>query len=159
MHARAPVSLDAPARGCAGGIENSSSSNSTVTNNLFQGNSATQFGGSICDGQGKVGADHNVYWNNPDQSGPGCYQCASDNNAIVADPLLGSRADNGGPTQTYLPGLGGSVIDNGDDATCTAAPTNNVDQRGGVRPAGTHCDIGAVESNDRVFVDGFGPVI
>lgn len=142
-----------------GGIESNSSSNSTVTNNLFLGNSATQFGGSIYDAGGKVSADHNVYWNNPDLSGPGCYQCASDTNAITADPLLGSLADHGGPTQTYFPGVGSSAIDSGDDTACATLPVNNLDQRSVVRPVGTHCDIGAVESNDPVFANGFEPPI
>jgi hypothetical protein len=139
-----------------GAIESESSSVSTVTNNLFQGNSATQFGASVYDSYGgKVNADHNLYWNNPDLSGPGCIQCASDANATLADPLLGSLGDHGGPTQTYFPGLGSAAIDTGDDATCIAAPVTNVDQRGVVRPFGTHCDIGAVETDDPVFAAGF----
>jgi len=142
-----------------GAIESETSSISTVTNNLFQGNSATQFGASVYDNNGKVAADHNLYWNNPDLSGPGCYQCASDTNATLADPLLDSLGDHGGPTQTYFPGLGSAAIDTGDDATCAAAPVTNVDQRGVVRPFGTHCDIGAVESDDPVFADGFEPTI
>jgi hypothetical protein len=142
-----------------GAIEFSSSSISTVTNNLFQGNSATQFGGAIYDNNNKVNADHNLYWNNPDLSGPGCYGCVSDGNAILTDPLLGSLADNGGPTQTYVPALGSPAIDSGDDTACTTPAVNNLDQRGVMRPAGTHCDIGAVESNDQLFLDGFEPAI
>jgi hypothetical protein len=142
-----------------GAIEFSSSSISTVTNNLFQGNSATQFGAAIYDAYNKVNADHNLYGNNPDLSGPGCYGCVSDGNAILADPLLGSLADNGGPTQTYVPALGSAAIDSGDDATCAAPAVNNLDQRGVVRPAGAHCDVGAVESNDQLFLDRFEPAI
>ena len=138
-----------------GAIESESSSVSTLTNNLFQGNSATQFGASVYDVYDKIAADHNLYWNNPDLSGPGCYQCASDTNATLADPLLGSLGDHGGPTQTYFPGLGSAAIDTGDDATCAAAPVTNADQRGVMRPVGAHCDIGAVESDDPVFADGF----
>lgn len=142
-----------------GAIEFNSNSISTVTNNLFQGNSATQFGAVIYDNYNKVSADHNVYWNNPDLSGQNCYGCASDTNATLADPLLGSLADNGGPTHTYAPALGSAAIDSGDDATCAAPAVNNLDQRGVVRPAGAHCDIGAVESNDQLFLDGFDPAI
>ena len=142
-----------------GAIETDSSSASSVTNNLFQGNSATQFGGSIYDLNNKVAADHNLYWNNPDLSGPGCYQCASDTNAILADPLLDSLGDHGGPTQTFFPGLGSAAIDAGDDTTCAAAPVTNLDQRGIARPFGSQCDIGAVESDDPVFADGFEPLI
>jgi hypothetical protein len=142
-----------------GAIESESSSPGTVTNNIFQGSYATQFGGAICDASGKINADHNLYWNNPDLSGPGCYGCVTDGNAILADPLLGSLADNGGPTQTYAPALGSPAIDSADDVTCAAPAVNNLDQRGVVRPTGAHCDIGAVESNDRVFLDGFEPAI
>ena len=142
-----------------GAIESESSSLSTVTNNLFQGNSATQFGASVYDLNGKIAADHNLYWNNPDLSGPGCYQCASDTNATLADPLLGSLGDHGGPTQTYFPGLGSAAIDSGDDTTCAAAAVNNVDQRGVARPVGIHCDIGAVESDDPIFTNGFDPPV
>jgi Immune inhibitor A peptidase M6 len=143
-----------------GGIESGSSSNSTVTNNLFLANAASQFGGSINDAGGTINADHNLYWNNADMNGiPGldCDGCASNTNAITADPLLGSLANNGGPTQTYLPGVGSAAIDSGDDATCAAPPINNLDQRGVLRPVGTHCDIGSVEFNDLIFANGFDP--
>jgi hypothetical protein len=143
-----------------GGIESSSSSNSTVTNNLFLGNTASQFGGSINDADGTVSADHNLYWNNSDMNGTqgfDCDGCASNTNANTADPLLGSLANSGGPTQTYFPGPGSAAIDSGDDATCAAPPINDLDQRGVVRPVGAHCDVGAVESNDPIFANGFDP--
>ena len=145
-----------------GAIESNSSSDSTVTNNLFLGNFATEFGGSIYDTVGKVSADHNLYWNNSDTNGAQgliCDGCASNTNATTADPLLGTLANNGGPTQTYLPAAGSPAIDSGDDATCAAQPIDNLDQRGVVRPIGTHCDIGAVESNDQIFANGFEPLI
>ena len=44
-----------------------------------------------------------------------------------------------------LLGLGSPAIDAANDATCAAAPINNLDQRGVTRPRGAHCDIGAVE--------------
>ena len=60
------------------------------------------------------------------------------------NPQLGPLADNGGPTDTELPGAGSPAIDNGTNATCASH-----DQRGGARPApgGGSCDIGAVEVN------------
>jgi len=143
-----------------GAIENNSNSISTVTNSLFQGNSASQFGAAIYDFYGgKVYGEHNLYWSNNDPNGEYCSGCSIDSNIVLADPLLGSFADNGGPTQTYLPALGGAAIDSGDDATCAAPAVSNLDQRGVVRPTGAHCDIGAVENNDRVFLDGFEPAI
>lgn len=57
--------------------------------------------------------------------------------ALVAD----APADNGGATVTVLPLEGSPLI----DAIPLAACTVDADQRGEVRPAGTGCDIGAVE--------------
>jgi len=143
-----------------GAIENNSNSISTVTNSLFQGNSASQFGAAIYDFYGgKVYGEHNLYWSNNDPNGEYCSGCSIDSNIVLADPLLGSFADNGGPTQTYLPALGGAAIDSGDDTACATPAVNNLDQRGVVRPTGAHCDIGAVENNDRVFLDDFEPAI
>ena len=76
---------------------------------------------------------------------------------IDADPKLGPLQDNGGSTQTMLPGAGSSAIDHGDAATCSAAPVSGLDQRGITRPRGPACDIGAVEllTPDRIFADNF----
>lgn len=73
---------------------------------------------------------------------------------LDADPALGTLADNGGTTATFVPGTDGAAIDTGNDAVCSAAPVNGLDQRGVPRPQGPHCDIGAVE-NDGLFADGF----
>jgi hypothetical protein len=54
----------------------------------------------------------------------------------VADPLLGELEDNGGPTETMLPGAGSPAIGLGADCTGT-------DQRG--EPRGKTCTAGAVE--------------
>ena len=74
--------------------------------------------------------------------------------ASPIDPKLGPLANNGGPTQTraLLPGSPGSpAIDAGDDCvlndTCSPALgfSLTTDQRGFMRKAGAHVDIGAVE--------------
>jgi hypothetical protein len=57
----------------------------------------------------------------------------------VADPMLGALGMNGGQTPTHEPLAGSPAIDNGG----TGCPDE--DQRGNDRPAGTACDIGAVE--------------
>ncbi len=67
------------------------------------------------------------------------------------DPLLGPLLNNGGPTFTLAPGAGSPAIDGGDNAICAAAPVNNLDQRGTVRPVdgdglgAAVCDLGAYE--------------
>jgi predicted outer membrane repeat protein len=54
---------------------------------------------------------------------------------------LGALADNGGPTETIALLPGSVAIDAGNDAV-----SPGTDQRGIVRPRGTHCDVGAYES-------------
>jgi hypothetical protein len=65
---------------------------------------------------------------------------------VGVDALLGSLADNGGPTLTLLPGATSPAIDDipvGTPFLCdTTSPT---DQRGITRPQGAGCDIGSVE--------------
>ena len=55
--------------------------------------------------------------------------------------LIGSLADNGGPTLTHSLLAGSPAIDAANDAACPAT-----DQRSIARPQGAHCDIGAYES-------------
>jgi hypothetical protein len=91
---------------------------------------------TITDGGG------NLSW--PDASCPG----------INADPLLGPLANNGGLTQTMALLSGSAAIDAGSDANC-----ESTDQRGGARPQGSHCDIGAFESGAPVtYVPSFSDV-
>ena len=133
----------------------------TVTNTLFLGNTALQGWGGSIDTGGGMQADHNLYWNNADLNGTqgtNCNGCTTNTNAVTADPKLGSFANNGGPTWTFLPGVGSAALDAGDDSVCSGAPVNAVDQRGIARPQGAHCDIGAVETThpaDTIFFDGF----
>jgi hypothetical protein len=56
--------------------------------------------------------------------------------ATIADPLLGALGDNGGPTETMVPGSGSPAI--GAGSSCPAT-----DQRGDPRPGA--CTLGAVE--------------
>jgi len=61
------------------------------------------------------------------------------------NPLLGTLADNGGPTQTQALLLGSPAVDAGNDTICAASPVSNLDQRGFSRLRGAHCDIGSYE--------------
>ncbi len=78
-------------------------------------------------------------------------------NDVFADPQLGVLANNGGPTQTRLPGNSSPAINKIPSSTATGV-TNPVtttaitlcapggtDQRGNARPSGDLCDIGSVE--------------
>ncbi|HEX3872919.1 MAG TPA: choice-of-anchor Q domain-containing protein [Solirubrobacteraceae bacterium] len=64
----------------------------------------------------------------------------ADGDIQATNPQLGPLRDNGGPTDTLAPAAGSPAVDAGLDAACPAT-----DQRGAARPAGAHCDIGAVE--------------
>ncbi len=72
----------------------------------------------------------------------------------TGDPLLGTLANNSGPTQTFALLAGSKAIDAGDDTTCAASPISNIDQRGTSRLNGGHCDIGAYE-----YVDTTAPSV
>lgn len=63
---------------------------------------------------------------------------------IVADPVLGALADNGGPTKTMAVLRGSPAIDAATDCTV------NDDQRHVSRPLGAACDIGAYEFDNYV---------
>jgi hypothetical protein len=68
-------------------------------------------------------------------------------NVTPAQVNLGPLQDNGGPTDTYLPGPGSAAIDAIPPADCLrpGGMPLTTDQRGITRPQGTLCDIGAVE--------------
>jgi hypothetical protein len=68
----------------------------------------------------------------------GCLFGATD--AASADPLLAPLADNGGVTMTMALGGASPAIDAASTPGCVP-----IDQRGGPRPLGAACDIGAVE--------------
>jgi predicted outer membrane repeat protein len=66
-------------------------------------------------------------------------ECGTGPSIIVADPMLGPLASNGGPTKTHALPPGSPAIDAAVD--CTVAD----DQRHVARPLGSACDIGAFE--------------
>ena len=70
---------------------------------------------------------------------------------IVADPLLGPLADNGGPTLTHRLLSGSPALDAGSNIRNFA-----FDQRGRARGVGLAPDIGAYESGiESIFANGF----
>jgi len=109
-------------------LERSGSGSMTLKNTIV----ANTVSGANCSGTMTDGGGNLSY---PDTSCPG----------INHNPLLQNLNDNGGPTFTMLLSRGSPAIDAANDATCAAAPINNLDQRGVKRPQGAHCDIGAVE--------------
>ncbi len=73
---------------------------------------------------------------------------AGPGDVVIADPMLGPLANNGGPTPTHLPLTGSPAIDAGPAGACTDVSGNPVttDQRAAARPRGPACDAGAVEA-------------
>lgn len=142
-----------------GGIDTFSAASSTVINTTFSGNTAANNGGGIY-----VSNDSELTLNNSivanSTSGGDCVNAGTfagglanliETNsgcgipASTADPMLVPLTNNGGATKTFALYVGSPAIDTGDDATCAAAPVNNLDQRGQTRPYGAHCDMGSVE--------------
>jgi CSLREA domain-containing protein len=66
--------------------------------------------------------------------------CGSATQKTFAQINLGPLANNGGNTPTHALLSGSAAIDTGDDTNCPAT-----DQRGVLRPQGSHCDVGAYE--------------
>lgn len=134
--------------GRVGGI-----SEPVLTNVILWGDSATADAEFHANTDSSAGSAHATIDSSVVQGGcPGNATCSG---VITADPLLGALANHGGLTPTLVPDPAGSAVDSGDDTTCAAKPIDSLDQRGFVRPFLQHCDVGAVEFNDRVFASGF----
>jgi hypothetical protein len=88
-----------------------------------------------------------------------CNPAASD--VIATDAVLGSLADNGGPTQTMALLSGSPAIDLIPAGTNGCGTTVATDQRGYGRPAAAACDAGAFEFGAQpvlAFTGFFAPV-
>ncbi len=149
--------FSANSSGTGGGIYNGGTT--TIRNSTLSGNSAINNGGGIfIANTGTLNYANTIIANST--SGGDCgsqfgatigtntnnlVEGANCSAALSGDPNLGPLADNGGPTQTMALIYPSSALNAGDDATCAAAPVNNLDQRGMARPQGTKCDIGAYE--------------
>lgn len=118
--------------GAAGGAVYFDSSRTAMNNTIIASNSGNNC--SFSPGSTFTGG-HNLQFGDSTCTG-----------APVANPLLGSLADNGGPTQTMALGTGSPAIDAAD---WTLAP--DVDQRGFARTDGDHNgkvlpDLGSFEA-------------
>jgi hypothetical protein len=87
---------------------------------------------------------HNIF-----QDTTGCTITAGTGDLSGQSPLLGSLADNGGPTQTLALTAGSPALEAGDPATpgSGGSACETTDQRGLCRPGGTTCDVGAFEKD------------
>jgi CSLREA domain-containing protein len=159
----------------------------TIFNSTLSGNSATYYGGAIYQSVDVATMTNVTISGNSAAHGGGIWGASIVNNTIVAsssssnncgqaiggtgnlsddascgfgsgregvNPLLIPLGNYGGPTQTMVPLLGSPVIDAAIDAACLAT-----DQRGKPRPAGPHCDVGAVERQALDYPFIFLPLI
>ncbi len=124
------------------GIENTSLL--TLKNSILANNT----GGDCIDFSGGLGTFNNNLIKNTGANACGLTDGDANGNIIGHDPLLGPLANNGGSTQTMALLVGSPAIDAGDNASCLL-PT---DQRGGARPIGVSCDIGAFEKGVAIEV-------
>jgi predicted outer membrane repeat protein len=129
-----------------------------VKNSTFSGNSASGNGADIANKGGILDVSNSILANSA--GGANCYSTKGnagaynliENNSgcgtplLTSDPSLGPLAYNGGSTQTFALQPISPAIGAGNDSICAAGPTFNLDQRGVVRPLGTHCDIGSYEA-------------
>jgi CSLREA domain-containing protein len=114
-----------------GGVYNASGANLNYANTILA-NSAT---GGDCVSGGAIGTNTKNLVED--------HSCSA---TLSGDPKLDVLADNGGPTMTMKLLPGSPAIDVGDNTVCAAAPVNNLDQRGVVRPIKSTCDLGAYEA-------------
>lgn len=130
---------------------------STITNDTFTDNSAPSGADIYSEGAGTT-LENTIVANSADApencSGTiidGGYNLSWPNTScpgMNADPKLKIVENNYMGEVIAALHYGSAAIDAGNDAVCAY---NTLDQRGSGRPAGPHCDIGAVEAEDQVI--------
>lgn len=130
-------------------------SNFTMRDTILAGGVATSGGDCYMSSTGTwTSLGHNAEDTDatPDAGGPDTcqYYFTGPGDRTGLNLQLGALANNGGPTDTILPGAASPVLDTGDGANCTAD-----DQRGVTRPQGAGCDVGAVERSTPGAFSGF----
>ena len=122
-----------------GGAIDNHTSQINLTNSILAGNSASVAGADIYNPSGST---VNAGGSNIVQVLYNAGTVLGGNTVLAANPLLGSLANNGGPTLTLLPQSGSPAINAGVNSGGAGIPT---DQRGQPRLSGSVVDIGAVE--------------
>lgn len=123
--------------GGSGAAISGSPKTAAIVNTIVAGNSGTKVNKlGQCDAGPLLSEGHNLETQTP-AGEPRCFEGSTD---LVANPLLGALANNGGETDTTALLEGSPAINAADPAHCPAT-----DQRGVTRPQLGGCDIGAFE--------------
>lgn len=124
--------------GSGTGIDGAPKEGSTFLNTIIYGNTGTEVNElAQCDSKLESGGGHNLEQQVPTAEEDRCFESPTD---LIANPLLGPLANNGGETDTMALPTGSPAINAGDPTLCPAT-----DQRGLPRPQLGGCDIGAFE--------------
>jgi hypothetical protein len=135
-----PASFPAGAAGSAlGGSGGDSGLTLHVNNSIVLGSCALD-AGAMDLARGNIGMDTSCQFAD-------LYNQTGVSSTAVA---LGTLGDHGGYTPTYVPGPGSVAIDAAEIHYCV-----DEDQRGYARPLGNGCDVGAIETGDVLFANGF----
>ena len=130
--------VDNQACSACGGALGVTSGNATVTNSILANSTEPGGGASVPDCRTLSATVTDGGYNLVETPGSTCSFTAT-SSITSQDPVLGTLASNGGPTQTHALLTGSPAIDAG-------STTLTTDQRGVPRPQGTADDIGAYES-------------
>ncbi len=143
------------------------SGTATITNSTIAGNTGPpggNTGGVLSFGSGAVTLNNTIVANNAGSGGAGQCSAAAGGTITdgggnlqfpdalcgatipVADPLLGTLADNGGPTQTMALQPGSPAIDRGVALNCTLFDQRGVLPQDGDGNGSVVCDSGAYEA-------------
>ncbi|MBI5655915.1 MAG: hypothetical protein HZC44_03430 [Geobacter sp.] len=152
------VTLAGNSASSGGGLYNAVGGTATLLNATIAGNSAAVRGGGA-ENAGTLTFKNSIIADNSAPTGPEIYGSVTSQgynlirvttDAVIGgdttgnitgqNPLLGTLANNGGPSFTMALLSGSPAIGAG---TCTGAPT--ADQRGMARPQNVTCDMGAYE--------------
>jgi hypothetical protein len=143
------IARNSAANGANIEFENTSVDNGAVTLTSFATVIALPLGGGGNCLAGTVNKTFTSEGYSFDDDGSCGFGSATGDQSNAGDPGLGLIANNGGPTQTLLPGNGSPLIDAVATADCSHDGASTIvpltDQRSLPRPAGAGCEIGAVE--------------
>jgi hypothetical protein len=144
----------------------------TIINSTFYNNSAGFNGSGILNNaEGTVAIKNSIIANAPSGDTPLTGNCGGkvvDGNKNiqfpddscgksipVADPQLGTLADNGGFVLTHALKPSSPAVNKADNTVCQADPINKVDERGVARLVSGACDVGAFEYDPKNPGKGF----